>query len=325
MKRPRAGTPSWKSVLLASTSFPGTISGSDPKLTRFQAWKTAARPHTLWASVAPVTVGTGLAVGDGAFRWDAFFMTLIVGIAIQVAANFANDASDAARSADTPDRLGPRRMVSEGIISSRQMWMATWAAVAVALAAGLFLILIAGWVLVWVGTLSVLAMLTYVGGPWPYGYRGLGELFVFVFFGLVATVGTRFVHDATAPIEAWALAVPMGTLASAILVANNLRDIETDERAGKRTLAVMMGEARSRTFYAALVWVSFAAVGASAAVGFTPVATVATLGLAFFAVGPVRAVSGAARGAALTKVLKSTSRLQMATALVLAVTTAAWG
>ncbi len=272
-----------------------------------------------------MTVGTGLAVGDGAFRWDAFFMTLIVGVAIQVAANFANDVSDAARSADTPDRQGPRRMVSEGVISSRRMWMATWAAIAVAFAAGLYLILIAGWILVWVGILSVLAMLTYVGGPWPYGYRGLGELFVFVFFGLVATVGTRFVHDASAPIEAWTLAIPMGTLASAILVANNLRDIETDARVGKRTLAVMMGEDRSRSFYAVLVWASLAVVGASAAVGFTPVATAATLGLVPFAIGPVRAVLGAARGAALTRVLKSTSRLQMATALVLAVTTAAWG
>ncbi len=275
--------------------------------------------------MAPVTVGTGLAVGDGAFRPDAFLMTLIVGVAIQVAANFANDASDAARAADTPDRLGPRRMVSEGIISSRCMWTATWAVVTVALAAGLYLVLIAGWVLVWVGVLSVLAMLTYVGGPWPYGYRGLGEVFVFVFFGLVATVGTRFVHDASAPIDAWALAVPMGTLASAILVANNLRDLETDARVGKRTLAVMMGEARSRVFYSVLVWGSFAAVGAAAAVGFTPVATLATLGLAPFAIRPVRVVLGAARGADLTRVLKSTSRLQMAAALVLAVTTAGWG
>ncbi|MXX46384.1 MAG: 1,4-dihydroxy-2-naphthoate polyprenyltransferase [Acidimicrobiia bacterium] len=325
MKQQRVGTPSWKSGLPASTSFPGAINAKGPKLTRFQAWKTAARPHTLWASVAPVTVGTGLAVGDGAFRWDALVMTLIVGVAIQVAANFANDASDAARSADTPDRQGPPRMVSEGIISPRRMWTATWAMVAVALAAGLYLILIAGWVLVWVGILSVLAMVTYVGGPWPYGYRGLGELFVFVFFGLVATVGARFVHDATAPVDAWVLAIPMGTLASAILVANNLRDIETDARVGKRTLAVMMGEARSRSFYAALVWVSFVVVGASAAFGLTPVATLATLGLGPFGFRAVRTVSGGARGAALTEVLKSTSRLQMATALALAVTTAAWG
>ena len=150
-------------------------------------------------------------------------------------------------------------------------------------------------------------------------------MFVFVFFGLVATVGTRFVHDSTFPVEAWALSIPMGTLASAILVANNLRDIETDARVGKRTLAVMMGETRSRVFYTVLVGVSFASVGAAAAAGLTPVATAATLGLVPFAIGPVRAVLGAARGAALTRVLQSTSRLQMATALLLAVTSAVWG
>lgn len=272
--------------------------------------------------MAPVTVGTGLAVDDRVFRWDAFWMTLIVGVAIQVAANFANDVSDAARAADTPDRIGPRRMVAEGMISAPQMWIAAWTAVTVALMAGLYLVVIAGWALVWVGLGSVLAMLAYVGGPWPYGYRGLGELFVFVFFGLVATVGTRFVHDMTAPAAAWALAIPMGTMASAILVANNIRDIETDERVGKRTLAVMMGETRSRVLYAALVGVSFATVGVSAALGVTPFATLASLGLALLAVTPCRVVLKGVGGAALISVLKATSRLQMGMALILAVTTA---
>ena len=303
---------------------PGTISNSSSRITRFQAWKTAARTHTLWASVAPVTVGTGLAVGDGVFRWDAFWMTLTVGVSIQVAANFANDVSDAARSADTPDRIGPRRMVAEGVISPRNMWIAAWIAVAVALLAGLYLVLIAGLMLVWVGLLSVLAMLTYVGGPLPYGYRGLGEISVFVFFGLVATVGTRFVHDMTAPVEAWTLAVPMGMLASAILVANNLRDIETDARVGKRTLAVMMGAARSRIFYAVLVGMSFAVVAGAAFLGVTPLATLATLALVPFAIVPLRAVLRGAKGAALVGVLKATSRLQMGVALILAVTAAIW-
>ena len=276
-------------------------------------------------SVAPVTVGTGLAIGDGVFRWDAFWMTLIVGVAIQVAANFANDVSDAARNADTPDRIGPRRMVAEGVISPRRMWVAAWTAVTVALAAGLYLVLIAGWVLVWVGAASVLAMLAYVGGPWPYGYRGLGELFVFVFFGLVATVGTRFVHDMTAPPAAWALAVPMGAMASAILVANNLRDIETDARAGKRTLAVMMGASATRRLYVALVAVAFAAAGASAALGVTPLLTLAALTPALLAAIPARLVLSGAHGTALTGVLASTSRLQMATASILALTTAFGG
>ncbi len=252
-------------------------------------------------------------------------MTLIVGVAIQVAANFANDVSDAARAADTSDRIGPRRMVAEGVISPRQMWIATWAAASVAGGAGLYLVFISGWVLAWVGVLSVLAMLTYVGGPWPYGYRGMGELFVFVFFGLVATVGTRFVHDITAPAQAWALAIPMGTLASAILVANNLRDIETDARAGKRTLAVIMGAAGCRMLYVGLVGGSFAAVAIFAAAGITSLPTLATLGLAPFALGPARTVLGSAQGPVLIKVLKSTSRLQMGVALILAITTAVWG
>lgn len=272
--------------------------------------------------MAPVTVGTGLAIGDRMFRWDAFWMTMIVGVSIQVAANFANDVSDAARAADTPERIGPPRMVAEGVISPRSMWVGAWLAVALALAAGLYLISIAGWVLVWVGLGSVLAMLTYVGGPWPYGYRGLGEVFVFVFFGLVATVGTRFVHDMTAPPSAWALAVPMGTLASAILVANNLRDIETDGMAGKRTLAVIMGADRSRLFYALLLGMSFVAVGLAAALGWTPLVTLAAVGLAPFAGGSIRAVMKGATGASLITVLKATSRLQMGVALVLAVTAA---
>ena len=317
--------PSWKSADPGSIIFPGTISNSSPRITRFQAWKIAARPHTLWASVAPVTVGTGLAIGEEVFRWDAFWMTLIVGLAIQVAANFANDVSDAARAADTPDRIGPPRMVAKGVISPRQMWTAAWVAVSVALAAGLYLVFIAGWVLVWVGVLSVVAMLAYVGGPWPYGYRGMGELFVFIFFGLVATVGTRFVHDMTAPVSAWAMAIPMGTLASAILVANNLRDIQTDGAVGKRTLAVIMGAARSRLLYVILMGVSLVVVVVSAVAGITPPATLATLGLAPFAAGPVRLVLSAAEGPDLIKVLKSTSRLQMGVALILAVTIAVWG
>ncbi len=251
-------------------------------------------------------------------------MTLVVGVAIQVAANFANDVSDAARRADTADRVGPRRMVAEGVISPRNMWIAAWASVAVALLAGLYLVLIAGWILVWVGLLSVLAMFTYVGGPLPYGYRGMGELFVFVFFGLVATVGTRFVHDMTAPAAAWALAIPMGTMASAILVANNLRDIKTDARAGKRTLAVMMGAPRSRIFYAVLVGVSFVATAGAAALGITPPATLVTLVLAPLAAVPLRAVLAGAHGVALISVLKATSRLQMGVALSLAFTSALW-
>ncbi|MEX1272167.1 MAG: 1,4-dihydroxy-2-naphthoate octaprenyltransferase, partial [Acidimicrobiia bacterium] len=152
-------------------------------------WVEAARPRTLPAAIAPVLVGSGLAAFDGVYRNDAFFLALVGALAIQVAANFANDVSDAGRGADTADRVGPARMVATGRLGAAAMWIATAIAVAVAVAAGVGLVLIAGWPIVVIGLASIVAMLTYVGGPIPYGYRALGEVFVFVFFGLVATVG----------------------------------------------------------------------------------------------------------------------------------------
>ena len=198
-----------------STSSPGTFD----LVTRFQAWKTAARPHTLPAAIVPVLVGSGLAYGERVFRGDAFIWALLGALAIQVAANFANDASDASRGADSADRLGPPRMVALGVITPRQMWIATWIAVAVAALAGVFLILIAGWLVLLIGVSSVIAMLGYVGGPAPYGYRGLGEVFVFVFFGLVATIGSRYVHDMTAPLTAWLVCQTVGLQGEAVEVA----------------------------------------------------------------------------------------------------------
>jgi 1,4-dihydroxy-2-naphthoate polyprenyltransferase len=174
-------------------------------------WVEAARPRTLPAAIAPVFVGSGLAMADGVYRNDAFVLALVGALAIQIAANFSNDVSDAARGADTVERVGPTRMVATGRIGARAMWWATGAAVAVAVAAGAGLVLIAGWPIVVIGVASLLAMLTYVGGPIPYGYRGLGEVFVFVFFGLVATVGTRFAHGGSTPgVDAWVLGTVMG-------------------------------------------------------------------------------------------------------------------
>ncbi len=287
-------------------------------MTRFQAWKTAARPHTLPAAVVPVLVGSGLAAGADAFRFDAFFWALVGALAIQIAANFANDVSDARRGADTPDRLGPPRMVAQGVISPRRMWTATWLAVGVAAVAGVALTVIAGPVILAIGFASILAMLGYVGGPVPYGYRGLGEVFVFVFFGLVATVGSRYVHDMTAPLEAWLLAVPVGLLVTAILVVNNYRDIDTDAAAGKRTLAVILGRARTRTLYAALVYAAFALVVVFAVAGLTPLPTLFAAFLLPFATVPVRIVYTKTDGAALVRALKLTARAHLWTGLVLA-------
>jgi 1,4-dihydroxy-2-naphthoate octaprenyltransferase len=280
-------------------------------MTRFQAWRIAARPHTLPAAVVPVLVGGGLAYGVSVFRWDAFVWALVGALAIQVAANFANDASDAHRGADTADRVGPPRMVALGVIDARRMWLATWIAVGIAAVAGIFLTLIAGWVVLLIGGSSVIAMLGYVGGPAPYGYRGLGEVFVFVFFGLVATVGSRYVHDQTAPLSAWLLAIPIGMLVTAILVVNNYRDIDTDRAAGERTLAVIMDRGPTRTLFAVLVYGAFVAIALFGTIGWTPLSTLFSCFLVPFAAVPVRIVYAKSDGPALIRALKSTARLHL--------------
>jgi 1,4-dihydroxy-2-naphthoate octaprenyltransferase len=296
---------------------PNTPGTTEP-LSRLGAWKTAARLHTLPAAVVPVVVGSGLAYGEGVFRWEAFSWAMVSALAIQIAANFANDASDAVRGADTEDRLGPPRMVALGVITSRQMWLATWLAIAVAAVAGVFLTLIAGWLVLLIGVSSVIAMLGYVGGPVPYGYRGLGEVFVLVFFGLVATVGSRYVHDMTAPLAAWLLAIPVGMLVTAILVANNYRDIDTDRAAGKGTLSVILGRERTRTFFASLVYGSFAAVAVFALAGWLPISTLFVGFLLPLAAIPVRILYAKTDGPALIRALKATARLHLWVGLVLA-------
>ena len=283
-----------------------------------QAWKIAARVHTLPAAVVPVVVGSALAEFDDVFRFDALAYGLTAALAIQLAANFANDASDAARGADTAERLGPPRMVASGRISSRQMWTGVTLALLVAAGAGVALTAIAGPIILVIGVVSVAAMLGYVGGPIPYGYRGLGEVFVFVFFGIVATVGSRFVHDMTAPRAAWLLSIPIGMLVTAILVANNYRDLDTDRAAGKRTLAVILGPARTRTLFAILAYGAFPLIALFAVVGWTPMLTVFAFLLISFATGPVRIVYSKTDGPALIRALKMTARLHLWTGLVLA-------
>lgn len=287
-------------------------------MTRFQAWKTAARVHTLPAAVVPVLVGGGSAYGAGVFRWDALIWALVGALAIQVAANFANDASDAHRGADTADRLGPPRMVAMGVIEARRMWQATWLAIAVAAIAGVALTLIAGWVVLVIGMASIVAMLGYVGGPVPYGYRGLGEAFVFVFFGVVATVGSRYVHDQTAPLAIWLLAIPIGMLVTAILVANNYRDIDTDRAAGKRTLAVLMGRTATRRLFAGLVYGAFVAIAVFGTARWTPLSTLFSCFLLPFATVPVRIVDTKTEGPPLIRALKATARLHLWVGLSLA-------
>ncbi|GBE22552.1 1,4-dihydroxy-2-naphthoate octaprenyltransferase [bacterium BMS3Bbin01] len=287
--------------------------------TRSGAWYLASRPHTLPAALAPVAVAAGLAIGDGVFSWGPLLATAIGALAIQVAANFTNDLSDARKGADGDDRIGPQRAVASGLLSERSMELGTWVAFGVATAAGVYLLAIAGWVIVIVGVASILATLGYVGGPKPYGYRGLGEVFVFVFFGLVATVVSRFVYDRVAPLDAWLLAIPMGFLVTAILVANNVRDIDTDRRAGKRTLAVIVGRDHTRILFDVLVWGSFALLGVFALAGWTPAWTALALVTAPLAIPVTRTIHRETSGPALIGVLKGVARLDLVFGVLVAI------
>jgi 1,4-dihydroxy-2-naphthoate octaprenyltransferase len=213
----------------------------------------AARLRTLPAAVAPVLVGTSLALGNGTFHPLAFVAALLGAIFIQVGTNLSNDYSDARRGADTEDRLGPVRVTAGGLVPPSQVLMATYVTFGLAVLCGVYLIVVAGPVLLAIGAASILAGIAYTGGPKPYGYEGLGEVFVFLFFGVVAVAGSYFVQVQSLPWEAFVCAVPVGLLASAILVVNNVRDLETDRRAGKRTLAVRLGRERTRDLYVAML------------------------------------------------------------------------
>src|ERR671923_2201960 len=208
----------------------------------------AARPRTLPAAIAPVLVGTAAAIEhDGDLpRVAAFIAALIGSIFIQIGTNLANDYSDAKRGADTVDRLGPVRVTAAGLVAPRSVLIATWLAFGVAVAAGIYLATVAGWIIIVVGVASIAAGVLYTGGPRPYGYAGLGEVFVFLFFGLVAVNGSYYVQLEELDFLPIGLSVAVGLLSTAILVVNNVRDIETDRRAGKRTLAVRLGRAGGR-------------------------------------------------------------------------------
>jgi 1,4-dihydroxy-2-naphthoate octaprenyltransferase len=276
-------------------------------------WLAGARPRTLPAAVAPVLVGTGAAAALDGFRLVPALLALVVSLALQVAVNYANDYSDGKRGTDA-DRVGPMRLVGSGAASADQVLRAALAAFAVAGVAGLGLAALSSWWLLAVGAACIAAAWTYTGGPLPYGYRALGEVFVFVFFGLVAVVGTTFVQTRTLDGLAFAAAVPIGLLIVAILVVNNLRDVAGDAGAGKRTLAVVVGERATRTGYAALVAVAFLAV---LVIGLTR--PWALLALPAFALGtsPVRTVLSGGQGRALIGALAGTGLLTLTTGVLL--------
>jgi 1,4-dihydroxy-2-naphthoate polyprenyltransferase len=220
-------------------------------------WLMAARLRTLPAAIAPVLVGTALAGFEHTFHPLRFVAALFGAIFIQVGTNLSNDYSDARRGADADDRLGPVRVTAGGLVPPSQVLVATYVSFGLAVLAGIYLIAVAGWLLLAIGAASILAGVGYTGGPRPYGYAGLGEAFVFLFFGVVAVAGSYYVQVTHLQWEAFALSVPVGLLAAAILVVNNIRDIDSDRRADKRTLAVKLGRERTRVMFAVIVYVAY--------------------------------------------------------------------
>jgi 1,4-dihydroxy-2-naphthoate octaprenyltransferase len=277
-------------------------------------WIAGARPRTLPAAFAPVLVGTGTAVALDGFDLVAALLALVVALALQVAVNYANDYSDGKRGTDA-ERVGPMRLVGSGVAAPRQVLVAAELAFAVAAVAGLVLAARSSWWLVAVGAVCIAAAWTYTGGPSPYGYRALGEVFVFVFFGPVAVVGTTYVQTGTLPGLAFAVSVPIGLLIVAILVVNNLRDLEGDSAVGKRTLAVVLGDRATRLAFAGLFVVAFAVI---AAVGVTRPWALLGLLAAPLALPPVRTVLDGGRGPALVAALQGTGLLTLATGVLLA-------
>jgi 1,4-dihydroxy-2-naphthoate octaprenyltransferase len=278
-------------------------------LSHSRLWILASRPRTLPAAIAPVLVGTALAAYEDEFHVLPFLAAMVGSTFIQIGTNLSNDYSDARRGADTEDRLGPVRVTAGGLMPPRHVLAGTYIAFGIAVAAGLYLAAVAGWELLVVGVASILAGVLYTGGPRPYGYEGLGELFVFVFFGIVAVVGSYYVQTEELRWEAFALAVPVGLLSSAILVVNNVRDIDTDRRAGKHTLAVKLGRERARVLFTAMVVLSFAAPGVILALGGLTPWLLITLAALPLAVPLIKTVSSRSDGPALNGALAGTGRL----------------
>ncbi len=281
-------------------------------------WALAARPRTLPAAIAPVLVGTALAIADDEFRALAFLAALVGSVFIQIGTNLSNDYSDARRGADTEDRLGPVRVTAGGLMPPRRVLIGTWVAFGVAVAAGIYLTAITGPELLVVGAASIAAGVLYTGGPKPYGYEGLGELFVFLFFGVVAVVGSYYVQAEQLPWEAFALSVPVGLLASAILVVNNVRDADTDRRAGKRTLAVRLGRERARSLFTAMLIASYAVVVAVPAAGGLSFWVALPLLSAPLAIPLRKTVAERSDGPSLNGALADTGRLLAVFSLLLA-------
>jgi 1,4-dihydroxy-2-naphthoate octaprenyltransferase len=282
-----------------------------PKLSPWKAWAIAIRPKTLPAALAPVLVGTSLAGRDGVFSPLPALAALLGSLLIQIGANLANDYLDYVKGVDVPGRLGPRRVAQSGLIALSRLRTGTAVTFALAALVGAYLTYVAGWPILVIGLASLLASVAYTGGPFPIGYHGLGDLFVFLFFGLAGVCGTYYVQALSISATVVVAAIPVGSLTVAILVVNNLRDIKTDRETGKRTLAVMIGAKATRLEYLLLLVLAYAVpalfwfVGWSAAWGLLPWLSLP------LAVRLVRTIFGTAEGPALNKALAGTASLDL--------------
>jgi 1,4-dihydroxy-2-naphthoate polyprenyltransferase len=274
-------------------------------------WLMAARPRTLPAAVAPVLIGSAAAVQwlGHLPRWGAFFAALVGSIFIQIGTNLANDYSDAKRGADTADRLGPVRVTSSGLVTPQRVLTATWIAFGVAVACGIYLATVAGIVIILIGIVSIAAGVLYTGGPRPYGYAGLGEVFVFLFFGLVAVNGSYYVQLEELDALPLGLSISIGFLATAIIVVNNVRDIETDRRAGKQTLAVRIGRDGAVNLYRLLVLGAFVVLPFALWAGEASALPLIGLLALPLALKPIRIVATRTDGPALNGALAATGAL----------------
>lgn len=278
----------------------------------WRVWLLAARPATLTAAVVPVLVGIGAAGHDGFFRPGVFVATLAAALLIQIGTNLANDVFDFERAADSEDRLGPPRVTQTGLASAGAVRLATALTFAAAAGVGVYLIFVGGWPILIIGALAIVAGITYTGGPWPFGYHGLGDVFVFVFFGVIAVAGTYYLQTGEVTALAVAASLPIACTVTAILVVNNLRDIESDRRAGKRTLAVLIGGQATRAEYVVLVLLPYLLVA-----GFAFAGTLPLLALLAYVTIPLpltlgHLVARDAQGPKLNDVLKRTSQLHLA-------------
>ena len=288
-----------------------------PPASQMRAWILASRPKTLPAAAAPVIVGCGAAFYQHSFNLLPALAALLGALLLQIGANFANDVQDFKKGADTEERLGPLRVTQAGLLTPRQVQNGMWLVFGLAMVVGLYLFTVGGWPIIVIGLASIACAIAYTGGPFPLGYNGLGEVFVFIFFGLVAVVGTYYVQALAVTPLAWWVAIPIGLLATGILAINNLRDLPTDHKVGKRTLAVRFGQQAARREYFVLLIITYLVpplIWLLGLANFWVMLTWLSLPLAW----PLVQIVRFQEGRVLNKVLGGTGRLELVYSLLLA-------